>query len=193
MPVAFTTFDFLFVPGRGNSLGGHWQTHWLGLFPNAARVLQASWDTPDPIDWVRRVDEAVGAAPRKVVLIAHSLSTAVVVKWADQAAPEKRSKVAAAFLAATTDVGNPDPSFDAVRPFAPVPMAPLPFPALVVASRNDPRVTFERSTEFARAWGAGLADVGDLGHIGNEANLGVWPTGLMLLGGLLKTAGLGGE
>jgi predicted alpha/beta hydrolase family esterase len=173
-----SSFNFLILPGRGNSGPQHWQTHWLGMFPNASRVLQADWDI------------AIASAPRPVVLIAHSLATATAVKWAAGAAAKQRGKVAAAFLAATTDVGNPDPSFDIVRPFAPLPLERLPFPALVVASRNDPRVTFARAQEFAVAWGADLADVGELGHIGNDSGLGLWPEGLLLLGRLLAKAGL---
>ena len=69
-----------------------------------------------------------------------------------------------------------------------MPLTPLPFPALVVASRIDPRVTFEKAQEFATAWGADFADAGDLGHMGNEAKLGVWPAGLLLLGRLLARA-----
>lgn len=190
MAIAFSSFDFLFLPGRGNSGPNHWQTHWLGAFPNASRVLQADWDKPDPVDWVRRVDAAVASAPRNVVLIAHSLATAAAVKWAAAASAELQAKVAGAFLVATTDVGNPDPSFDLVRSFAPLPMDPLPFPALVVASRNDPRVSFARAQAFAQAWGADLVDVGELGHIGTDAGLGIWPNGLVLLGKLLEKAGL---
>ncbi len=69
-----------------------------------------------------------------------------------------------------------------------MPRVRLPFPALVVASRSDPRVTFERAQEFATAWGADFADAGDLGHMGNEAKLGLWPSGLLLLGRLLQKA-----
>ncbi len=95
-----------------------------------------------------------------------------------------------AFLVATTDVGTPDPSFDAVRPFAPIPLLPLPFPTLVIASRNDPRVAFTRSQEFAAAWGAAFADAGLSGHMGSDDGLAGWPQGLLLLGRLLAAAGL---
>ena len=190
MTHALSGFDFLILPGRYNSSASHWQSHWLALFPNSGRVLQANWEQPDPKDWLRRLDDAVASAPRKAVLIGHSLSTVAVVKWAGTASAENLSKVAGAFLVAPTDVENADPPFDAVRPFAPIPLAPLPFPTLVAASRNDPRVSFERAQSFASAWQARLADVGELGHIGNDADLGIWPLGLLLLGQLLKTAGL---
>ena len=190
MPSSQTGFDFLFLPGRGNSGASHWQTRWLGFFPNAGRLMQDDWDTPDPVDWVRRLDMAVEAAPRRVVLVAHSLSTIATVRWVAGARPQMLDKVAAAFLVAATDVANPDPSFDLVRPFAPVPMKPLPFPAMVVASRNDPRVSIDRAETFATAWAAEFRDVGAHGHMGNDDRLGLWPEGLLLLGRLLGKAGL---
>ena len=183
-------FDFLALPGRGNSGPDHWISHWCQAFPNSSRVLQAEWDKPEPRDWIARVDTAVTSAPRKVVLLAHSLAVATTVKWAVEASREQLEKVAGALLVAPTHVADPDPSFDLVRPFAPMPLKPLPFPTLVVASRSDPRVTFDKATEFAAAWGAELADAGELGHMGNEARLGIWPNGLLLLGRLLERAGL---
>lgn len=184
------SFDFLALPGRGNSGPDHWMPHWCRVFPNSSRVLQAEWDRPEPDDWIARIDTAVASAPRRVVLLAHSLSVAAAVKWAAAASQPNRAKVAAAFLVAPTNVEDPDPAFDLVRPFAPMPLESLPFPALVVATRNDPRVGFERAQVFASAWGAELADAGDLGHMGNEARLGLWPDGLLLLGRLLARAGL---
>lgn len=178
-------FDFLALPGRGNSGPDHWMSHWCRVFPNSSRVLQAEWEKPEPRDWMDRIDAAVDAAPRRVVILAHSLSVAATVKWAAQADAALIAKVAGAFLVAATDVEDADPSFDLVRPFAPMPMQALPFPALVVASRNDPRVTFSRASEFASAWGAELADAGELGHMGNDSGLGLWPAGLVLLGRLL--------
>jgi uncharacterized protein len=58
----------------------------------------------------------------------------------------------------------------------------LPFPSMVLASRNDERVSFERAQTFAKAWGSYLVDVGALGHIGSAAKLGLWPQGLVWLG-----------
>lgn len=185
MPFSLSSIDFLIVPGRGNSDAHHWQSAWAAALPNSSRVLQADWDTPDPKDWLARLDAAIASAPRRVVIIGHSLAVATTVKWADAAPPERLAKIAAAFLVSPTNVEDPDPSFDLVRPFAPMPMRPLPFPTTVVASRNDPRVSFARASECAEAWGAVLADVGDLGHIGNGERLGAWPDGLLHLGRLL--------
>lgn len=183
-------FDFLMLPGRGNSGADHWMSHWCRTFQNSSRVLQKEWERPQPADWIASLDQAVAAAPRRVVLLAHSLAVATVVKWTSSASHTQKARVAGAFLVAATDIGNPDPSFELVRPFAPMPLEKLPFPALVVASRSDPRVAFDKAQEFAAAWGAGFADAGDLGHMGNEARLGIWPDGLVLLGRLLSMAGV---
>jgi hypothetical protein len=58
----------------------------------------------------------------------------------------------------------------------------LPFSSLVVASRNDDRVSFDRAEIFATAWGSTLVDAGNLGHIGSAAKLGLWPFGLIYFG-----------
>ncbi len=181
-------FDFLILPGRNNSGADHWLSHWCRVFANSSRVLQDDWHKPDPQAWIGRLDAAVQTAPRRVVLLAHSLAVATTVKWAVAATSAQTGKVACAFLVAPTNVEDPDPSFDLVRPFAPLPLERLPFPALVVASRTDPRVTFDQAASFAAAWGAELADAGDLGHMGSEMRLGLWPTGLLLLGRLLERA-----
>ncbi|QIB33056.1 RBBP9/YdeN family alpha/beta hydrolase [Ancylobacter pratisalsi] len=185
MPVDFSSFDFLMVPGRENASADHWQSHWLGAFPNSSRLLQDDWSRPRLDAWTGRLGTAIAAAPRRVVLVGHSVGVATIIRWAAASPDRARSKVAAAFLAAPTNVDDPDASFDLVRNFGPMPLERLPFPALVVASRDDPRVRFPQAEAFATAWGADFADVGELGHIGSAAKLGIWPHGLLLLGGLL--------
>ena len=71
-----------------------------------------------------------------------------------------------------------------VRGFAPMPLAPLPFRSIVVASSDDPFVTPARAEQFAKAWRAEIVNIGPRGHINAESNLGDWPQGLALLAGL---------
>ncbi|MFN5822162.1 MAG: RBBP9/YdeN family alpha/beta hydrolase, partial [Novosphingobium sp.] len=63
----------------------------------------------------------------------------------------------------------------------PIPRAPLPFPTLVVASRNDPLARFARVEEMARDWGANLHDAGDVGHLNPPSGYGPWPDGHRLI------------
>ena len=121
-------FDFLILPGRNNSGADHWLSHWCRVFANSSRVLQDDWHKPDPQAWIGRLDAAVHTAPRRVVVLAHSLAVATTVKWAVAATSAQTGKVACAFLVAPTNVEDPDPSFDLVRPFAPLPFGAAALP-----------------------------------------------------------------
>jgi predicted alpha/beta hydrolase family esterase len=72
-----------------------------------------------------------------------------------------------------------------VRSFAPVPLRPLPFRSILVASDNDEYITIDRAEAFARAWGSGLVRAGRAGHINTDAGFGAWPEGERLLASLL--------
>lgn len=62
----------------------------------------------------------------------------------------------------------------------------LPFPSLLLASRNDAYCSFERAQHWAHAWGSTLVDQGAVGHINSASGLGDWPAGHALLQQLMK-------
>ena len=138
---------------------------------------------PSADDWITTLDRAVGANPAPIVLVAHSLGCALAVRWAVQAPP---GRVAGALLVAPADVDSPSHTPDEVRGFAPLPMAPLPFPAVVVASDNDPFIDVERARTLAQRWGARFVGVGAQGHINADAGVGDWPAGHLLLEEILR-------
>lgn len=178
-------FDVLILPGWQGSGPDHWQTHWEAAFPTLRRVEQDNWEFPVYADWARRLTEVVTQCRKPVVLVPHSLSNALVARWAQDA---DTTKIAGAFMVATSDierfVGTTQTN---ARGFDPMVLKPLPFPSVVLCSRNDERVTLARSRHFAAAWGAQFVDVGELGHIGSAAKLGVWPQGLFLFGQFIET------
>jgi predicted alpha/beta hydrolase family esterase len=69
--------------------------------------------------------------------------------------------------------------------FAPVPASALPFPSILVASRNDPYLNMAQARSLARGWGSRLADAGEAGHINAQSGLGDWAFGRLLLNTLL--------
>jgi predicted alpha/beta hydrolase family esterase len=71
--------------------------------------------------------------------------------------------------------------------FSPAPRQPLPFPTILVASRNDPYASFDTASGLAEAWGSQLVDVGRAGHINAESGLGIWEQGVALLETLLTS------
>ena len=172
----------LILPGLGGAGADHWQTAWGRAFPTMQRVEQADWEKPVFADWSARLTEAVTRATRPIVLVAHSLGTSLTMRWSFEQT-EHAQKVAGAFLVAPTDRDRFDASPSSpVRGWGPMILKPLPFPSMVLASRNDDRVSFDRAEVFAKAWRSTLVDVGNLGHIGSAAKLGLWPFGLFHFG-----------
>jgi predicted alpha/beta hydrolase family esterase len=170
----------LVVPGLGDSGPGHWQTLWQAGSPDWVRVQQRDWERPTPVTWLAALDEAVQQCRARPVLVGHSLGCAVIVKWA----AIRKGLTAGAFLVAPADVEAWNVPSE-LRPFAPFPRRPIPFPVQVVASRTDPYVTLERAAALARLWGAEFIDAGEAGHLNVESGHGQWPEGRVLLDGLL--------
>ena len=177
-----TDVDLLIVPGWEGSGPDHWQSRWERNLPTARRVMQADWDRPRRVDWVAALKAAIEQAERPVVLVAHSLRVTTV---AHAAAAINAERVAGAFLVGAPDIEGRDIWPVTNGGFAPVPLEPLPFPAVLVASSSDPYCTPEQSQAFAAAWGAQFVDAGDAGHINTVSGHGPWPEGLMRLGGFL--------
>lgn len=186
--------DLLIVPGWGRNSDDHWQSRWVRNLKTACTIVQDDWDKPDRDAWVARIVAAVAAASRPAVLIAHSCGVLAAVHAAQQLTP---SRIAAALLVAPPDLEArapveafmraEGPGLVFPRGFLPVPMAPLPFPALVIASANDPYCRPDRARAFAAAWGARFADAGEAGHINTASGHGPWPEGLLQLGALLNS------
>ncbi|MBB4187448.1 hypothetical protein GGE07_004113 [Sinorhizobium terangae] len=174
--------DILIVPGYTNSGPDHWQSRWERKLSTARRVEQAEWSKPVREDWVARMVEAVNAAQKPVVIVAHSLGVATAI----QALPHCAKKIAGAFLVAPPDVANPKIRPKHLMTFGPYPRDPLPFPSLMVASRNDPFGSFEHAGDIANAWGSFLVDAGEAGHINAESGHGPWPEGTMVFAQFLS-------
>jgi predicted alpha/beta hydrolase family esterase len=173
--------DLLFVAGLNGSGLDHWQTRWRNKLPTARLVEQADWDRPDLSRWVRAIVEACEAAQRPIVFLAHSLG---VTALAHAAPLLPHAPVKGALLVAP-------PSDETllsvgVGAFAPTPSALLPFPSLLVASRNDPYSSPGFAETKAAQWGSRLIEAGEAGHINADSGHGPWPEGLMQFAGFIK-------
>ncbi|MDX2289483.1 MAG: alpha/beta hydrolase [Hyphomicrobiaceae bacterium] len=185
--------EILIVPGWSGSGPDHWQARWARSLSTARIVVQDDWFIPERSAWTARLVEAVERAARPVVFVAHSLGVATVVHAAATLSPDR---VAGAFLVAPADVDNAalwpvtaGHTFGASSAFAPLPTTRLPFPAVLVASADDPYCSFVRAGALATHWGASLVSAGPLGHINVASGQGPWPEGLMHLGVFMKGLG----
>jgi predicted alpha/beta hydrolase family esterase len=166
----------LFVPGLRDHVEEHWQTHAARAIPGSATVAPLDADRLSRGARVAALDEALNAIDGPVTIVAHSAGCLTTAHWA--LAPTRR--IRAALLVTPADLENPlpagYPALDDLREggWLPIPRKLLPFPALVVASRNDPLAGFDRTAEFAGAWGARLHDAGEVGHLNPASGYGPW-------------------
>jgi len=100
--------------------------------------------------------------------------------------------VAGALLVAPSDpVGETVDS--GLTSFAPVSGTVFCFPAMLVASANDPMMAEERAFSIARQWGAGFASFGQCGHFRPVDGLGRWPQGEEMLDRFIDLIELGDD
>lgn len=162
--------NVLILPGWQNSGPDHWQSRWERAH-GYQRVEQHDWMHPLRGDWIARLEEVLLSCDEPAVLVAHSLGCILTAAWA--AHSKNTQRVRGALLVAPPDVERED-----IRPmlssWAPVPLQPLPFPALVFASSNDPFCAPARAAQFASAWGAKRIDAGPRGHLNADSGLGDW-------------------
>ena len=168
----------LIFPGLGGSGEGHWQRYWLADLPDAQLVEQVDWDRPDLDAWMANAIAGIEANPGSV-LVGHSLGAVLI---AHIAANRPDLEIAGALLVAPADVD------DAVRlavQFGPMPTAPFQFRSIVVASRTDPYMDFDRARVLSSMWEAQFIDLGHAGHINVASGYGAWPEGRLLIDRLL--------
>ena len=169
--------NVLVVSGLWDSGEQHWQTHWMKEQAGWAKVAHRDFAAPQRDEWVAELDAAIAACEGPPILLAHSLGCMLVAQWAQSGSA---LQVAGAMLVAPSDVEADSYPVDA-NGFVPIPMHPLPFPSLVVASTDDEYADLARSKAWAQAWGSGIVEIADAGHINGDSGFGPWPEGLRLL------------
>lgn len=173
----------LFVPGLRDHVEDHWQTHAARALPGSVTVEPLQHDRLSREARVAALDDALEAIAGEVVLVAHSAGCLMVAHWA----PTQSRPIRGALLVTPADVENPLPAgYPTMAELAengwlPIPRRRLPFPTLVVASRNDPLADFARAEDLAWDWGADLHDAGEVGHLNPAAGYGYWPDALDLI------------
>lgn len=174
-------FDVLMVVNLGGPGPDDWPRRWLAKL-STARIVAP----PDPWSlsaaaWSGAIAEAAGAAVRPILFVGHGLGAAAV---ASAAFGLGGADVRGAFLVAPPDAAG-------IERIAgggwTLPRAPLPWPSVVVASRNHADSDYAATEAIAAEWGAQLIDAGAVGGVDAESGHGPWPEGLMRLAGFIKT------
>lgn len=177
--------DILMVPGWTGAGPDHWMTRWQGKLRTARRVEQDDWDLVDLGRWTTRLCERIEAAERPVMLVGHSCGVGTIVHAAARRG-SAGGKIIGSFLVAPPSevacAGLPgmDPAF------AVYPRDPLPFPGMLVASRNDEHCSYDEAGDLALALGCELVDAGESGHLNTASGHGPWPEGVLKLAAFLQ-------
>lgn len=178
--------DVLILPGLSGSGEGHWQQHWLQDQPDCRCVDQDDWDHPALDMWLLRLEAALEEAG-EAYLVAHSLGCLLAARLAGRNAA---IRVKGALLVAPCDLQATEIMHPGQISFGNMPMAPLPFPTIVVGSMNDVYMTVDRLALFGRLWNAETRNIGLAGHINVASGFGRWRNGYRLLEALkAKTRG----
>jgi hypothetical protein len=143
----------------------------------SVRVKQRDWHDPHLPDWASRVRREITRAAGPIFIVAHSFGALAAV----QAACDHAERIAGVLLVAPAD-----PESFGVAEFLPV--KPLGFPAIVVASTNDPWMSFDAARQWSTLWRAEFVNLGDAGHVNADTGFGPWPEGLALLERLRRAA-----
>lgn len=159
----------LIVPGLDGSPAPHWQHWWAATDPRARLVEFSDPHNPVPAVWEIELAGMILRHP-DCILVGHSLAVPLIARllstWSN-------IRVRAALLVAPADTEG----VDRISQFGAIPQRPLGVPTTVVASRNDPWMSFARAGHLARAWGSDLVDLGFAGHINVASGFGPWPRG----------------
>jgi predicted alpha/beta hydrolase family esterase len=174
----------LVIQGWNGSGVGHWQTLWERKFPRFQRVKQHNWTLPARSDWMTQIDRDLDRGASPTFLVAHSLGCLAVARWAATAG-KRTERVHGAFLVAPPWVTRGTRCPEQLADFLPMPLHRLPFPSLLVASKNDHYLPNEIAARLASALGSRFAGVGRQGHINVASGHGPWPTGEELLCGFV--------
>jgi len=176
----------LILPGWQDAGQQHWQSIWLTKYPNAIKILQDDWMYPKKQAWVKTLDEFIEKYNNKdIILVGHSLACATIAYWSKENFSKNSAKIKGALLVSPSDVDKPDfPK--KIEGFSPMPLEPLNFKTIVVASADDPYVDIDRAKYFAQCWKAELVSIGAHGHINADAGFGDWPEGEKLLQKLME-------
>ncbi|MEJ7928277.1 alpha/beta hydrolase [Sphingobium sp. AN641] len=177
----------LTIPGLNNSGADHWQTIWEERRGDCQRVDLGSWASPSRNAWVTRLDAAIREVDGPVILAAHSLGCIAVAWWGALQSQAYGWPVTGALLVAPPDCDRMETP-ETIGGFGPVPRSPLPFPSILVASRNDPYIFYERAHSIGKNWGSQFVDAGHCGHINADSGLGDWDLGQGLLERLIAHA-----
>jgi predicted alpha/beta hydrolase family esterase len=167
----------LFIPSEGGAEPPYWQSRWEAELDDAETAGQADRNRLDLEQQLAALVGRLRRAPGSI-LVGHALGAALI---AHLAARHPELNVGGALLVAPADPERGWSHVPGAGTFAPLPLEPFSFPAMLVASRSDCHMPPKRAQIFANIWEASFIDAADVGYDGVDSDRRSWPEGLRLL------------
>jgi uncharacterized protein len=174
----------LFIPSQGGVEPPYWQSRWEAELDDAETVGQADWNELDLKQQLMALVAGLRRAPGSI-LVGHALGATLI---AHLAACHPELNVGGALLVAPADPERGWSHVPGAETFAPLPLEPFSFPAMLVASRSDCHMPPKRAQIFANIWEAAFIDAANVGYDRAESDGRGWPEGLHLLNQLRGTS-----
>jgi uncharacterized protein len=154
-----------------------WQRVWEAELDDVETVAYANWTKLDLEAQLAPLAGRVRRAPG-AILVGHGLAATLIAHLATR---HPELNVGGALLVAPADLAAGWPRLPGIATFAPLPLEPFGFPAILVASRISSNMTAKRARIIANVWEAAFIDAASVGYDGVESERGGWPEGLRLL------------
>lgn len=162
----------LIIPGLYDSPEDHWQSWLQARYRGSRRVVQHQSAVPDLDRWAQCIGDTLEREPPGPwIAVAHSFGALALMRHLHL---QGAGPITAAILATPADPRRFGVEDDLLR------RSPL-RDALLVASRNDPWLTFDAARAWAVGWDIALLDAGEVGHLNPLAGFGPWPLGRALV------------
>jgi len=159
----------LLVPGLDGGGDGHWMSWFEAAIPDAERVSPPYPGNVDLAEWAACVRSALYNCDEPVWIIAHGFGSLAAAR----AAFDVSDRVAGCMFVAPYDP-------DHMRLAWLLPDEPLGFPAVLVASSDDPRMRLSKAAFWAGFWSCDFVNAGRAGSIDPAAGFGPWAEGLSI-------------
>jgi uncharacterized protein len=159
----------LIVHGLDGSPAPHWQQWWANSEHDCIMVELSDPDRPVPAVWEIELAGMILRHPDSI-LVGHSLGAVLIARLL---ATWPHLRVRGALLVAPAETEG----VQRIAQFGALPQRRMDIPTTLVASRNDPWMSYSRATHLARAWGSDLVDMGFAGHINVDSGFGPWAQG----------------
>ena len=166
----------LLVPGLDGGHEGHWLSWFEAALPDTQRVAPSDLGSVDLAEWAACVRSALYNCDEPVWIIAHGFGCLAAVR----AAFDVSDRVSGAMLVAPYDP-------DHMRLAWLLPDEPLGFPAVLVASSNDPHMRLSKAAFWAGFWSCDFVNAGRGGSIDPAAGFGPWAEGLAIFEDLKRS------